>query len=336
MRNAIRLLPCTLLAAAVLGGCTRGATPDADDATPPSAPAAPASSEVPVRVDEVRHETMRVIVAATGRTEALRQDRIRAPFASRVVSLSVADGDRVNKGQVIAVVLSKDSAAALAGARQMLAQAKDDADRTDAQRAVELANKQLVQYTLRAPEAGVVLAHAAETGDFVDEGEVLVTLAETGSVFFNAQVSQADADRLRSGQAAGIVLPAVGEQPLAARVHGRLPIASSQNFSVPVRLDFDPPRPDLVLGLFGTARITVASRPDATVVPVSAVVRDDISGVSRVAVVESGVAHWREVETGVQVDGRVEILRPAMPTGTRVVVQGQVGLPDEARVAVQP
>jgi HlyD family secretion protein len=329
---------CALVVTVMLGGCTRSAAPDDDAAKPADATAATASvaGEVPVRVELVRHEAIEVDVTATGRTEALRQDRIRAPFTSRLVARSVTDGDRVGKDQTIAVVVSKDSAAALAGAQQMLAEAHGDADMADAKRAVELARKQLVQHTLRAPEAGVVLTHAAEAGDFVDEGEVLVTLAETGSMFFNAQVSQSDIDRVRAGQAARIELPAVGARPLSARVHGRLPVASSQNFSVPVRLDFDPARSNLLLGLFGTARIVVASRPDATVVPAGALVRDDISGISRVALVEAGVAHWLDVDTGEQVNGRVEILRPAIAAGTSVIVQGQVGLPDQARVVVQP
>jgi membrane fusion protein, multidrug efflux system len=335
MSNVCRISLCTLLAAAILGACARTAAPE-EDAAPPAAGTAPESSDVPVHVAQVRHETMEVLVTATGRTEALRQNRIRAPFASRVVSLSVADGDHVAQGQVIAVVVSKDSAAALAGAGQMLAGARDAADKADAQRAVDLARQQLVQHTLRAAQAGVVLSHGAESGDYVDDGEVLVTLAETGSVFFNAQVAQSDAERLRAGQAVRIELPAVGGQPLSARVHGRLPVASSENFSIPVRLDFDPARANLELGLFGTASIVVARRADAAVVPAGAILRDDISGVSRVAVVESGVAHWLDVQPGAQVGDRVEILQPAIAAGTSVIVQGQVGLPDNARVAVQP
>lgn len=336
MSTYFRATLWVLLAAAVaLAACTQGEP--TEDAKNPSAgtSAATASAQVPVRVDAARRETIDEIVKAPGRTETLRQDRIRAPFASRVVSLSVADGDRVERGQVIAVVVSKNNAAALAGAEEMLAAVHTAAEKADAERAVKLARRDYVQQALHAPAAGVVLSHSAEVGDYVDESEVLVTLAEAGAVFFDAQVAQSDVDRVRSGQAARISLPAVGAQPMAATVHGRLPVASSQNFTAPVRLDFSSARSHLELGLFGEASIVVARHVDATVVPVSAVLRDDVSGVTRIAVVESGAAHWITVDTGVRQGDHVEILRPPLEPGASVIVDGQVGLPDGAKVTVQ-
>jgi membrane fusion protein, multidrug efflux system len=329
----------SFVAAALLAACTHGGA--ADDEAHPSpatgnADATAASVQVPVRVDAVRREMIDVTVTAPGRTEALRQDRIRAPFASRVLSLRVADGDQVHQGQILAVVVSKNSAAALAGAEQMLAAAHTDGDIADAKRAVELARGERVQQALRARAAGVVVSHSAEAGDYADESEVLLTVAEAGAVFFNAQVAQSDVGRVHTGQAAHIDLPAVGARPVEAIVHGSLPVASSQNFSAPVRLDFPSAGPQPALGLFGEASIVVARHADANIVPVSAVLRDDISGVTRIAIVESGSARWLTVDTGIRQGDRVEILRPIIEPGTRVIVQGQVGLPQGARVAVRP
>lgn len=345
----VHALVAALAAGFVLGGCTGGDGPSSEAPASAAAPregttsadaaaaeAGAAATNVPVSVAAVSRKTLDVTVTAPGRTEALRQDRIRAPYASRVMSLRVADGDRVEKDQVVAVVVSKNSAAALAGAQQMLAAARGAGDKADAERAVEVARTNLVQQSLRAPAAGVVLAHSAETGDYVDESEVLVTLAETQTLFFDAQVAQSDVQRVQPGQTAHIDLPAASSASVGATVHGRLAVASSQNFSAPVRLDFSPPRPDLGLGLFGTASIVVAQHRDATVVPASAVLRDDVTGVTRVAVVDSGTAHWLTVTTGVSQGGAVEIVSPPIATGTRVITDGQVGLPEGAKVAVQP
>jgi hypothetical protein len=63
------------------------------------------------------------------------------------------------------------------------------------------------------------------------------------------------------------------------------------------------------------------------------VLRDDITGVTQVAVVTpNDRAHWVEVATGVSDSGWVEIARPRLDPGTRVITSGQVGLPDGARV----
>ncbi len=316
----------------VSAACSRGGG-EGDAAAAASDTTAAAT---PVRAAPIERADVNVVVTAPGRTEALRQDRIRAPFPARLVALRVTDGDRVTAGQVVAEIVSKNSEAARQGAEQMLAAARSAQDSADARRAIQIARQTLVRQPLHAPAAGVVLSHAAEEGDYLDEGEVFLTIAEAGGVFFNAQVTQSDLDRVRPGQRASVDVPAVGAQPVGAVVHGVLPSASSQNLSAPVRLDFSPARPDLPVGLFGTASIIVAHRRDAIVVPAAAVLRDDVTGISRVAVIDStSRARWVVVQTGTQEGDRVEITTPALTPGQRVIVQGQVGLPDGTRVQIQ-
>jgi Cu(I)/Ag(I) efflux system membrane fusion protein len=326
----------TLLAlVSVVDACSDGSGGGSDTAA--TSASTSEITGVPVRVDTIRRMDLDVIVTAPGHTEALKQDRVRSPFPSHLVSLTVTDGDHVRAGEVVAEVVSKNSEAALEGARQMLAAAGTAADSADARRAVDIARRQLVRTPLRAPSDGIVLSHAAEVGDYLDEGEVLLTIAEAGTVFFNAQVTQGDLDAVAPGEHATIDLPAAGATPVGAVVHGVLPTASSENLSAPVRLDFRPARPDIAVGLFGTVSIVAGRHRNAIVVPPAAVIRDDVSGVSRVAVVDStDTAHWVVVKTGIQEGGHVEILSPVLQPGRLVIVDGQVGLPDSSRVSIQP
>jgi multidrug efflux pump subunit AcrA (membrane-fusion protein) len=65
------------------------------------------------------------------------------------------------------------------------------------------------------------------------------------------------------------------------------------------------------------------------------VLRDDLTGIERVAVASAdNKLHWQEVTTGVRSGGWVEIRQPALAPGTRVVIQGQVGLPEGAPLQV--
>lgn len=290
----------------------------------------------PVRAAPIERADLEVIVTAPGRTDALRQDRIRAPFSARLVVLGVTDGDKVTAGRVVAEVVSKNSEAARQGAEQMLAAARSAQDSADAERAIQIAGQTLVRQPLHAPAAGIVLSHAAEAGDYLDEGEVLLTIAEAGAVSFNAQVTQSDLARVRPGQRASVDMPAAGPAPVGAVVHGVLPAASSQTLSAPVRLDFSPPRPDLAPGFFGTASIVVGRQRNAIVVSAAAVLRDDVTGTSRIAVIDAGsIAHWVIVEIGAQQGDRIAITSPPLVPGQRVIVQGQVGLPDSTRVQVE-
>ena len=58
----------------------------------------------PVKVARVVRATLPVTVSGPGHTDALEQQKVRAPFKGVLLELRVADGDRVKGGQVVAVL----------------------------------------------------------------------------------------------------------------------------------------------------------------------------------------------------------------------------------------
>jgi multidrug efflux pump subunit AcrA (membrane-fusion protein) len=248
----------------------------------------------------------------------------------------VADGDHVKDGQVVAVVVSQDSEAAQQGAQAMLKTARTPRERSDARRAVELARRGLVRTELRAPEAGVVVAHGADEGSLVADAQDLVSLAATDSFVFRADLAQTDLPRVHPGQRAAVRLASL-PSPLQGTVHGILPAASSKDLTAPVRIDFGPSDLPPALGLLATAANTDGEPRDVPVVPAAAVLRDDITGVQRVAVVtDQGRVHWVQVTTGLTDAGKVELTSPEPKQGERLIIQGLVGLPEGAAVQVEP
>lgn len=336
MGHAVRRAAALLAAAALAAsGCRAGAHEGAAAAEAPKTEATPATAAVPVRVAAIERVRLADEVVAPGKTAALVQEKIRAPFAGTLTELSVTDGDRVRKGQTLGAVVSRDSEAALAGAREMERRASSEAEKADAARAVALAERGLVRSAFAAPADGVVLAHAAARGDRVSEDQEILTIADAASVAFLADVPQSDLARVRPGQPATIEISGRPGR-VAGRVHDVLPAASPSDFTAPVRIDL--PGLDGVppLGLFGTARIAVAEVRDAVVVPESALLRDDLRGTARIALVENGRARWVPVTPGLRSRGLVQIAAPELPPEARVVVSGQVGLPEGAAVAESP
>jgi len=188
-----------------------------------------------------------------------------------------------------------------------------------------------VQTPLHAPRAGVVVSRAASEGDLLTQGDSIVSIASARSVVFVARITQSDLGGIRTGQAATIDLPA-RSAPLQGTVHGLLP-ADTIAMSVPVRIDIGTAGAPIAVGLFGTAHITVGRHTDVPIVPAPAILRDDVSGVARVAIVTSAhQVHWVGVSTGVQQGNDVEIVTPALAPGQRVIVSGQVGLPEASKV----
>jgi len=325
-----------LWVAVLLAGC--GGREQTRDAARAGADTSPEGGATPVTTTPVRLATLAITVTAPGHTDVLRPLHVRAPFSGTVAALHVADGDRVSRGEALGTLVSRSSAAALAGARAMLDAAQTEVERRDAQRALDLATRSLVEFPLRASEAGVVVSHAANAGDLVTEGDDLLVIAPAGAVAFIAEVVQTDLPRVRPGQRVAVDL-AARAAPVAGTVHGVLPAASAENLSAPVRIDLVAGGGAIGTGLFGTARIMVGARQEVPVVPEAALLQDDVYGTTQVAVVgppPDRRAHWVRVTPGVREVGLVEIVAPALSPGTLVIVSGQVGLPEGARVRVQP
>jgi len=289
----------------------------------------------PVRIAAVGTETLPVFVSGPGKTAALVQQKVRAPFAGTLTSLSVSDGDLVQRGQTVGSIVARDSEAALSGAREMLREAATPAERGDAERAIALAEKNLVRKPLTAAWDGAVLSHAASAGDRVSEDQEILTVNDASSIMFLVDVAQGDLPRVRPGQTVTIQI-AGAPQPIAASVHAVLPGANPADYTGSVRLSLPASSRRLALGIFGTARILVGEHSGATVVPDAAVLRDDVTGVARVALVQQNHAHWVEVKTGLKDAGVTEIVAPPLPTGQSVIVSGLVGLPEGKLVAAQP
>ena len=328
-----------MLGLAAFSACSRGNDPPsagtsgsaANDAT-----AADSLAATPVHMTVVERGNIAITVTGPGRTDALDLQKIRAPFTGILTLLRIAVGDRVGANQVVAAVVNQPSQAALIGAEAMLRSASTPAQRSDAERALLLAKQNLIVTQLRAPRGGVVVSRGASEGDLVNQGDSILTIASAGSIVFVARIAQADLALVRLGQRANVNLPGqLGAVP--GLVHGLLPADTSSVMTVPVRIDFSTnlqtAGAPIQTGLFGTGEITVGERFAVPIVPAAAILRDDISGVSRVALVTpAGLAHWVNVTTGATQGGNVEIKYPALTPGQRVIVSGQVGLPEGSKV----
>jgi multidrug efflux pump subunit AcrA (membrane-fusion protein) len=289
------------------------------------------AAATPVHMAQVTHGTLAVTVSGPGRTDALDVQKVRAPFAGTIESLRVVIGDRVQDGETIGAMVSQTSQAALNGAQVMLREARTPAQRSDAERALQLAKQSLVTTALLAPRAGVVVSRGASEGDLLSPGDSIISIASENSIVFIAHIAQSDLSHIRAGQRASVDAPG-RNVPVDGVVHGLLP-ADTSTLSVPVRIDLRTAGAVIPIGLFGTAHITIGEKADASIVPVAALLRDDVNGTSRVAVVDQqGHAHWTPVSVGVQQSDLVQIISPPLAAGTRVIISGQVGLPDGSRV----
>ncbi len=329
-RRAAAALAAALLLATI-GACGRKGGSD-DDAEGGGDPAG--NALVPVRLAVIQPRDFQDTAESPGTWTSAAEVVVTAPFAARVQELNVRVGDRVARGQRVALLTTAESEATLEGAELMAREASDSSGRDEARRALAQARRELVRVPLAAPEAGFVLRRSAEPGTRVESAAEVVALVPWSDLVFEAHVPSVLGPRVRAGQPARVVEE--GRPPRAARVLRVLPAADSTDQATIAWLAPLGPTAPPQLGHFGTATIDLGSARRMPAVPDSAVVVDDLTGVTRIAVVDSSRAHWVPVQLGAAAAGLREIRSPAIAPGTHVVVVGQRGLPEHARVQPQP
>ncbi len=333
-------LAAAALAAASAAGCARRAEKEEGG----GAAGASAPVVVTVRARAVAERTFADVVKAPGQWRVSGEIDVTAPFAGWIDSLTALPGDRVTKGQVVCRLITRESQAAVRGAMLLGERASDAAARAEAERALALARRDRVRVPVAAPRSGtIVRVSAPPEGEIAESAEIFALVPSDGYAF-EARVSAADASRVRAGQEATIDdtgHPATngdaGRPVRRAAVARILPTAGEGDQTALVWLRPKPGGDAPDIGRFGTATITVGAPRKALAVPDSAVVQDDLTGRTSVAVIGAdGRAIWTPVTLGLAAAGWHELKAPALPAGALVVTEGQRGLPDSTRVKQAP
>lgn len=353
-----------LLAGLVLGapGCGRGSDAGA------AAGGRGRALEFPVEVEIARSRSVEYAIRAVGSVEAFERVRVVARVPGAVERVRFAEGDRVERDQVLVEIeperyrVEVESArAGLRKAEAELAEALSGLERrerepglfpaedvelwrrrsrvseadVEAQRAL-LARTELNlrDALVRAPSGGTIETRSVETGQYVQPGTVLASLVRREPLLVRFEVTEPDAGSLRAGMDVEFIVPGVSRSFAAEITHvGGSADAASRMVTVTGRVT-DPSRDTLRPGSFAEVRVPVGRSEGAPVVPETAIRPSERGFLA--FVVEDGVARERVLDLGLRTaDGRIEI-RSGLAPGERLVVRGGEALSDGARVLVAP
>jgi len=251
----------------------------------------------------------------------LDQAPFQAALQSAEATLSAAEkaNERQQRLAGEGIVPRKDAELAAADV------AKARADAAAARRMAQLA-------VLRSPIAGVVTRMSATLGAAADPAQPLVEVADPSALDVLMSVTPTDAARIRPG--AKVTLSAgqsANGEPLGVgTVMDVSGTVDSTNRSVAVRVQAPTTVRPLRIGETVFGSIAVATKPNAVVVPVEALVPEGDR--FKVFVVDpAGLAHEREVKVGGRTSVVVEIT-DGLRAGEKVVTVGAYGVQDSAKV----
>jgi membrane fusion protein, multidrug efflux system len=296
---------------------------------------------VPVEVAVARTDTVIDAITATGQIEPLQSIQLRPEVDGRLVEIMVREGTEVTQGtplfkvddqelkaQVDRAQADRDLAQqALTRTRALLADkaaAPADVERAEAQMRSTQAGLDLLQLRLdrtvvRAPFSGVAGQRLASLGDYVNNTTRLITLQTVNPQRAMFQVPERYADQLKLRQKVLFRVAALAGRDFTGVVDFIDPLVQLPGRTITIKALVQNPRRELQAGMFIEARLEIAVRPAATVIPEDAV--SPSQGLMLVWVIENGKAARREVTLGVRTPGYVEILAGVDP-GDQVVVGG--------------
>lgn len=359
IRN-VAILAALVTAALTASGCSSKNDASADQkpgATKPGAqqPAAQAAKPmglpvkaVPVKVGKVSDE-----VTAVGTLLAEESVIIRPEIDGRIVGLHFQEGQAVTAGTRLVSIDNSEFAAQAAAVRadlkteeQRLARTRElhqqnfiSKDALDVQigavdrlkaRLAE-AESRVAKTVIRAPFSGTVGLRMISPGAYVKAGADVVRLESIGTIKADFRIPELYMSKVRPNQEVVIRLDAYQGEEFRGRVYAVEPVVDERTRTVLMRARVPNKNNKLKPGMFVRVAVTMATRPDAIVVPEQALwPQGQDNFVFRVV---EGKAVLTKVLIGNRQPGEVEITQGLGPEDT-VVTEGQIKLRDGAPVMV--
>lgn len=322
-------------------------------------------ANVAVNVGKVEKMTMRSYVTAFGTIQSDPGNNQTLPASVKITAscsgiikkVNCAEGQRVDKGQVLFCMDSRMADVAVEKAKQAVSFAEKNFQRQEklkkmegtsdklyleAKSALDDARSELASaiiqqklLSITTPFAGTITKMTVNAGQAVDMAQELAELRDLNRVVVAATVPNREVPKLKLKQQVeinGANDTADGSAVITGRLNYISPEVNPETNTVVVWASV-PAGSLLRNGQFVKIRIITDVVSDCLAVPRESVYTDH-EGRSTLSVVEGDIAKQKTVETGYRDGDFVQIKGDGLAEGAKVVTLGSYALPDETKVTI--
>lgn len=301
-----------------------------------------------VKVVDAKSEIVPIDEKYSVTLQAYAINNIAPQSGGRIISIKAEVGDFVQKGQVLAQM----DKAQLEQAELQLNNLKSEYDRAKALyekggvsksdfETIELQYKVanttyenlLTNTILKSPLNGVVSARNYDEGDMYTMSAPLYVVQQINPIKALVAVSEKNYSLLKKGIEVEFTPEALNGKTYVGKVTRIHPTVDATTHTIVAEVTIDNPKFELRPGMYSSARV-IFSQGDAIVVPDTAVLKQQGSGVRTVYVLKAdGTVELRIVEVGRHIGSEYVILS-GVQAGEKVVVSGQSLLRSGIKVEV--
>jgi RND family efflux transporter MFP subunit len=297
-------------------------------------------------------------VDAVGRVEQPEAQLATVParVGGRIDKLYVQfTGENIRRGQAVAEIYSPDLVASAEEYRLAL-QNRDRMRSSSEKEALDNANdlvsasrrrlelwgvseKQIdaasagtagLHVTIYAPAGGSVVERKVTSGQYVNAGDPLFTVADLSTVWVKADVYEFQLPQIRPGQTVEITSDALPDKVIRGRVDFIEPEANPQTRTIPVHVHVPNPAMRLRPGMYIRAKFISPGERQNVVVPRSAVLDTGTRKLVYIAKAD-GVFEAREIQAGTPTEELYPVLAGVKP-GEEVVTNGNFLIDSQTRL----
>jgi biotin carboxyl carrier protein len=269
----------------------------------------------PVTLTSVRYESMNDYVELNATSVFQKKNIIRSTTTGIVQMIGISLGDNVTVGEQLFAIVTKEAAA--------------------------LKNKTMMSDTsfhfkgeikIKASRSGIVNTITHQQGDYVQEGDELATIAEQKSLVFLLQAPFEMSSYTKPGSSCKIALP--DNKVIDGVIGSILPSMDIQSQTMtlvvkPLSSDYLPEN------LIAKMRIPKNSKKRSCILPEAAIVSNETQTSFWVMkLLNDSIAIKVVVKKGIETNGLIEIEEPAFLETDRIVLTGNYGLEDTAKVTI--
>jgi multidrug efflux pump subunit AcrA (membrane-fusion protein) len=186
---------------------------------------------------------------------------------------------------------------------------------------------------VRSTAPGYVTQLNHQVGDYVQDGEQLAVISDINSFAFLLNLPYELRPYVLNKRSVDLLLP--DGVRLSGRIQSVMPTVDSASQTQQLVIKVNAGR-SIPQNLIAKVRISKDQRSSAQTLPKSAIMADETQTSFWVMkLIDSVTAVKQPIKKGIELNNKVEILEPRFGKDDRIVVTGNYGLPDTAKVIIE-
>jgi RND family efflux transporter MFP subunit len=332
-----------MLAAVCLSGC--GSGNDAAEQT---------AKIIPVKVLTVGLSDKSDSRSYVGTVEESSAVSLSFSSLGTVEEVFVSEGQRVQKGQLLAALNSISAQSSLNAAQSTLNRAQDAYDRMvklhdngslpdikleevksglqQAKSMAEIAGKNLNDCKLYAPRSGIIASRSVESGANVMPGITAFKLVMVDNVLVKISIPENEISDIARGQAARVEVHALPQKSFAGKIELKGIAANAISHTYDVKIGISNPQAELMPGMACKVYLQSSETAPAIVVP-NRTVQVSHDGKHFVWLAENGFARRKFITVG-KLNANGVAVASGLSAGDRLIAEGYVKVSEGMKIKI--